>query len=149
MLGPKRGEGDLQVPEGFYYINDFNPNSKYHLSLGINYPNQSDKTLSPYPNLGGNIYIHGNCVSVGCVAIGDKAIEKVYSLCKSTHNNIPVHIFPIRFNNLNSMEILRSKIKDKNVMLLEENIREGFNYFEKCKYPPQILFNTNGYYTFL
>ena len=44
--GPKRAEGDYQVPEGFYYINEFNPNSKYHLSLGLNYPNASDKILS-------------------------------------------------------------------------------------------------------
>lgn len=149
ILGPKRGEGDLQVPEGFYYINDFNPNSKYHLSLGISYPNQSDKTLSSYKNLGGSIYIHGNCVSVGCVAIGDKAIEELYSLCKSTHNDIPVHIFPIRFNSLNAMGTLRSKIKDENIMSLEENIKEGYDYFEEYKYPPQVLFNVNGYYIFL
>ncbi len=42
-LGPKRMEGDYQVPEGFYYINEFNPQSNYYLSLGINYPNESDK----------------------------------------------------------------------------------------------------------
>jgi len=150
VLGPKRGEGDLQVPEGFYYINDFNPNSKYHLSLGISYPNQSDKTLSPYPNLGGSIYIHGNCVSVGCVAVGDKAIEEIYSLCKNAYNdNIPVHIFPIRFNSLNAMGTLQSKIKDENVMSLEENIKEGYDYFEEYKYPPQVLFKVNGYYVFL
>ncbi len=45
-MGPKRKEGDRQVPEGFYYINDFNPNSSFHLSLGINYPNYSDRMLS-------------------------------------------------------------------------------------------------------
>ena len=45
-MGPKRVEGDYQVPEGFYYINEFNPNSNYHLSLGLNYPNASDRILS-------------------------------------------------------------------------------------------------------
>jgi murein L,D-transpeptidase YafK len=45
-MGPKRMEGDYQVPEGFYYINDFNANSNYHLSLGLNYPNPADKLLS-------------------------------------------------------------------------------------------------------
>ena len=44
-LGPKRMAGDYQVPEGFYYINEFNPRSMYHLSLGLNYPNESDKLL--------------------------------------------------------------------------------------------------------
>jgi murein L,D-transpeptidase YafK len=54
-LGPKRMEGDYQVPEGFYYINEFNPKSSYHLSLGINYPNASDKVLSDISRPGGEI----------------------------------------------------------------------------------------------
>lgn len=147
-LGPKRKEGDLQVPEGFYYINDFNPNSKYKKSLGINYPNESDKMLSSHKNLGGNIYIHGDCVSVGCVAMGDKIIEELYTLCKKSSNEIPVHIFPIRFNEVNSLNILQSKIKDEETKQFEENIKYGFNYFEQYKYPPQILFNNEGGYMF-
>src|SRR5688500_16111448 len=63
-LGPKRMEGDYQVPEGFYYINEFNPRSMYHLSLGLNYPNASDRILSDSIKLGGDIYIHGSCVTV-------------------------------------------------------------------------------------
>lgn len=43
QLGPKRKQGDGQVPEGFYYIDRFNPTSNYYLSLGLNYPNLSDK----------------------------------------------------------------------------------------------------------
>src|SRR6476661_5799507 len=66
-MGPKRLQGDYQVPEGFYYINEFNPRSSYHLSLGINYPNASDKVLSDSLKPGGEIYIHGNCVTVGCI----------------------------------------------------------------------------------
>jgi murein L,D-transpeptidase YafK len=57
-LGPKRMEGDYQVPEGFYYINEFNPRSNYYLSLGINYPNCSDKLLSDSIRPGAGIYIH-------------------------------------------------------------------------------------------
>ncbi|HEY8399495.1 MAG TPA: hypothetical protein VIK80_16255, partial [Flavihumibacter sp.] len=59
-LGPKRMEGDYQVPEGFYYINEFNPRSVYHLSLGLNYPNASDRFLSDAIQPGGDIYIHGS-----------------------------------------------------------------------------------------
>src|ERR1700712_3429009 len=63
-LGPKRMAGDYQVPEGFYYINEFNPNSNYYLSLGLNYPNVSDRILSDSLKPGGDIYIHGSCVTV-------------------------------------------------------------------------------------
>ncbi|MGZ3848513.1 MAG: L,D-transpeptidase family protein, partial [Flavisolibacter sp.] len=70
-LGPKRMQGDYQVPEGFYYINEFNPNSTYYLSLGLNYPNASDKILSDSLHPGGDIYIHGSCVTVGCIPVTD------------------------------------------------------------------------------
>ena len=72
-MGPKRLQGDYQVPEGFYYINEFNPHSNYHLSLGLNYPNASDRILSDSFRPGGNIYIHGSCVSVGCIPVTDDA----------------------------------------------------------------------------
>src|SRR5688572_14636543 len=62
-LGPKRMEGDYQVPEGFYYINEFNHRSTYYLSLGLNYPNISDRILSDSIRPGGEIYIHGSCVT--------------------------------------------------------------------------------------
>src|SRR6195952_2280048 len=77
-MGPKRMEGDYQVPEGFYYINEFNPNSNYHLSLGLNYPNASDRILSDSLRPGSAIYIHGNCVSIGCIPISDIPIEELY-----------------------------------------------------------------------
>ena len=76
-LGPKRMAGDYQVPEGFYYINEFNPNSNYHLSLGLNYPNLSDKVLSDSLRPGGDIYIHGSCVTVGCIPVTDQQIEEI------------------------------------------------------------------------
>jgi murein L,D-transpeptidase YafK len=82
-LGPKRMEGDYQVPEGFYYINEFNPRSTYHLSLGLNYPNASDKILSDSLRPGGDIYIHGSCVTVGCIPVKDDQIEELYILVYS------------------------------------------------------------------
>jgi len=63
-IGPKNQSGDNQTPEGYYYINRFNPASNFHLSLGLNYPNQADKIRSNAIDLGGDIFIHGNCLSM-------------------------------------------------------------------------------------
>jgi murein L,D-transpeptidase YafK len=101
-LGPKRKEGDLQIPEGVYYIQHFNPQSNFHLSLGINYPNASDKILSDPKHPGGAIYIHGNCVTIGCIPITDDKIKELYLLAMYAKNNgqqkIPVYIFPDRLD---------------------------------------------------
>src|SRR5690606_38541321 len=67
QLGPKRKQGDYQVPEGFYYIDRFNPSSNFYLSLGLNYPNAADKRNSKANHLGGDIFIHGSCVTIGCL----------------------------------------------------------------------------------
>ena len=98
MLGPKRKQGDRQVPEGFYAIDLFNPVSAYHLSLRINYPNHRDRLVAKSGKLGGDIFIHGGCKSVGCIAITDDAIEELYWIAvqaRGRHQrSIPVHIFP-------------------------------------------------------
>lgn len=81
--GPKRREGDLQVPEGLYRITAFNPNSRYHLSVRVDYPNADDRAAAHAEGrslLGGDIFIHGRAVSIGCLAIGDDAIEELYVL---------------------------------------------------------------------
>ena len=96
-LGPKRRAGDHQVPEGFYEIDRFNPQSDYHLSLGLNYPNAADQALGG-PNPGGDIFIHGGEVTIGCLPITDAGIEEVYLLAVTARaagqTVIPVHIFP-------------------------------------------------------
>lgn len=81
QLGPKLREGDRQVPEGLYVIDAVNPNSSYHLSLRVSYPSADDRARSAalgVSDLGGDIYIHGKDSSIGCVAIGDDAIEQVF-----------------------------------------------------------------------
>lgn len=81
--GPKLREGDLQVPEGVYRLTAFNPNSSYHLSLRVDYPNADDRAAARQDGrtrLGGDIFIHGKAVSIGCLAIGDAAIEELYLL---------------------------------------------------------------------
>ena len=82
-LGPKLREGDLQVPEGVYRIALLNPNSRFHLSLRVDYPNADDRrnaAADGRTDLGGDIMIHGNAVSIGCIAVGDVAIEEVFVL---------------------------------------------------------------------
>ncbi|MDD7986059.1 L,D-transpeptidase family protein [Lentisphaera marina] len=83
QLGPKLREGDGQIPEGIYKITSLNPNSAYHLSLKINYPNNFDQKSAKTDgrtNLGSNIFIHGNSLSIGCIPIGDENIEKLFFL---------------------------------------------------------------------
>lgn len=150
-MGPKRMEGDYQVPEGFYHINEFNPNSNYHLALGINYPNASDRILSDNEKPGGSIYIHGNCVSTGCIAISDEPIEELYVLASAARNQgqefIPVHIFPVRYSNNVSVEYLNNTIKDNTYLQhFNKNIREAFDYFESNRELPVILVNRKGDY---
>jgi murein L,D-transpeptidase YafK len=153
-LGPKRMEGDYQVPEGFYYINEFNPRSNYHLSLGINYPNSSDKVLGDTLQPGGDIYIHGSCTTVGCIPIMDAQIEELYIISTHARNQgqdfIPVHIFPIRFNIPRSMDYLARLTKDDQEMQkFSVKLKEAFDYFEKNKQLPLVTVNKKGEYSFL
>lgn len=150
-IGPKRSEGDNQVPEGFYYVNEFNPRSMYHLALGLNYPNASDKVLSDAKRPGGDIYIHGNCVSVGCIAIQDYPIEEVYTLAAVAKTNgqdfVPVHIYPVNYSIRKSLDFLNSSIKakqavSKNIL----NIKAVYDFFEKKKKLPIVLVNGKGDY---
>ncbi len=81
--GPKLREGDRQVPEGIYAIESLNPNSRFHLALRVNYPNADDRArgaLDGRTDLGGDIMIHGGSASVGCLAMGDETIERLFVL---------------------------------------------------------------------
>lgn len=153
-MGPKRMEGDYQVPEGFYYINEFNPNSNYHLSLGLNYPNASDLILSDTLRPGSAIYIHGNCVSTGCIPIRDVPMEEVYVLAANVKMQgyqefIPVHVFPVRYNNKRSLDYLNAQIKENNYLQdFNKDIRQAYDYFELKKQLPVIMVNQKGEYVF-
>lgn len=149
--GPKRFEGDYQVPEGFYYVNEFNPNSNYHLALGLNYPNASDKILSDSLRPGGNIYIHGSCVSTGCIAISDFPIEELYVITAAARDNgqdfIPVHVFPVKYNNRKSFEYLAQSTKDNQALQrFAITLKEAFDYFEEKKKLPVIMVSKEGEY---
>ena len=96
--GPKLREGDRQVPEGVYRIGHLNPASSYHLSMKVNYPNAFDLRMARRDGrtrLGGDIFIHGKDVSIGCVALGDRAIEELFTLVAETgYSNVRVIIAP-------------------------------------------------------
>jgi hypothetical protein len=80
--GPKRREGDRQVPEGVYALTTLNPNSRFHLSVRVDYPNDEDiaHRVVPREQMGGDIFVHGSDYSVGCLAVGDEAIEELFVL---------------------------------------------------------------------
>ena len=150
-LGPKRMAGDYQVPEGFYYINEFNPRSLYHLSLGLNYPNASDKMLCDLSQPGGDIYIHGSCVTTGCIPITDGQIEELYVLAAHAKDMgtdyIPVHIFPVNFNNPRSVAYLNKFLVNFNEFVpFEKSMQNAFYYFEKNHQVPPVIVNSKGEY---
>ncbi len=152
-IGPKRMEGDFQIPEGFYYINIFNPKSTYYLSLGLNYPNPSDRILSDSARPGGEIFIHGDCVTIGCIPITNTQIEELYLLAayaKSAGQDfIPVHIFPARYKNKKSSEYLCRTAQDNTkLQAFFDNLQQGYNYFEQKKQLPIIMVNKKGEYIY-
>lgn len=99
--GPKLREGDRQVPEGLYGIELLNPNSAFHVSLRIGYPNEFDRRQALKDHrrqLGGDIMIHGSTASVGCLAMGDPAAEEIFTLASDTGlKNIRVILAPVDF----------------------------------------------------
>lgn len=100
-IGPKLKNGDKQIPEGIYTMEYLNPNSRYHLSLKVSYPNAFDlekAKLDKRIDLGGDIMIHGKKVTIGCIPIGDKNIEEVFTLAaKSSNQKFPIIISPTDF----------------------------------------------------
>ena len=154
-LGPKRKEGDLQIPEGVYEIKSFNPASKYYLSLELNYPNESDKILSKADRLGGDIYIHGKCETIGCLPMNDDLIKEIYLISAIAKNNgqlmIPIHIFPTRLT-LNNFNKLKLDYFKSNVSLLAfwSNLKQVYDFFEINKIVPTVTVDpTTGKYVIL
>jgi hypothetical protein len=152
-LGPKRLQGDYQVPEGFYFINEFNPRSNYHLSLGLNYPNPSDRLLSDSAHPGGDIYIHGSCVTVGCIPVMNDQIEEIYILAAHAKDRgqefIPVHIYPIRYSNAKSVAYLAGLTKtDAQLKNFAATLESVYDHFEITRQLPIVMTNSHGDYVF-
>ncbi|MBI5095314.1 MAG: hypothetical protein HZB26_23125 [Candidatus Hydrogenedentes bacterium] len=100
-LGPKLREGDLQVPEGIYAVESLNPNSAFHLSLRVGYPNEFDRAQAKSEGrtqLGNDIMIHGGSSSIGCIAVGDEAAEDLFVLAAEIGlENVRVILTPVDF----------------------------------------------------
>jgi len=144
-IGPKLAEGDGQVPEGFYHVppSAMNPNSRFHLAFNIGYPNEYDRLLG---HTGSAIMIHGNQVSVGCLAMTDEKIEEIYTLCSAAHTggqtSFPVHIFPFRMTDDRLKKAEASYWLD-----FWKNLKEGYDAFEKSHIPPSVSAK-KGHYLF-
>lgn len=151
--GPKRKQGDYQIPEGFYHIDRFNPSSNFYLSLGINYPNSSDKKKSTAANLGGDIFIHGSCVTIGCLPMTDDLIKEIYLYAAyardNDQRNIHVYIYPFRMTDENTKRYERAYQTDTKLISFWQNIREGYLLFEKEKKALQVKTTSTGDYQFL
>jgi murein L,D-transpeptidase YafK len=130
-LGPKLKENDYQIPEGIYQLVSFNPFSTMHLSMMINYPNAFDKALAKQERrrkLGNNIFLHGKAESVGCLAIGNKAIDQLFTLARKVGlKNISVIIAP---NDLRKHTALTDLNKQpKWVAQLYRNIKKELTHY--------------------
>lgn len=116
IAGPKMREGDRQVPEGIYAIEAFNPNSKYHVSLRLNYPNGFDRKMGKYDGrtqLGSDIMIHGKAVSAGCLAMGDQTAEDLFALTAWVgREQVKVVIAPTDFRQPQTQTVARTVLPD-------------------------------------
>ena len=151
-LGPKRVEGDRQVPEGFYFISDFNPKSDFYLSLLVSYPNYSDLILGNKTIPGGAIYIHGGCLTVGCMPMTDVGIQEIYTLCLNSRlngqTNIPVQIFPVRFNKESIGFLAQQYGDDLARQKFWMNLKSGYDYFERNRKILPVMYDPQGKYVF-
>jgi murein L,D-transpeptidase YafK len=136
-IGPKLREGDGQVPEGFYRIVSFNPWSSYHLSMRVDYPNRSDRARAG-GRLGGDIFIHGKCVTIGCIPMGDQAIEELY-IAGIDAGKIDVHLFPGR--DFTKLEKLRPDL-----IPFWRPLREAAARFESTRRLPAVSVGPDGTY---
>jgi murein L,D-transpeptidase YafK len=151
-LGPKRREGDLQIPEGFYQITLLNPYSTFHLSMLVNYPNQSDRILGrrqdPLSSLGGSIMVHGDCVTIGCIPIKDDPIEELYLAVAEVLPRRPVaiHVFPRRLSNDEALHALQNTTTEPTTKALWSELARGWQAFEQTHRVPGVQVSADGAY---
>lgn len=143
--GPKLAEGDRQVPEGFYFVppSGMKPDSVYHLAFNIGYPNAYDRH---HRRTGSFIMIHGDQVSIGCLAMTDAAIEEIYTLCDaalaSGRKFFRVHLFPFR---MTAARLTRERESPWHGFW--QNLKQGYDHFEHHRLPPDVSV-VDGIYQF-
>jgi len=135
-LGPKFKEGDRQAPEGFYTVGkgQLNPNSDYHLSFNIGYPNTFDRS---HGRTGTHLMVHGACSSAGCYSMTDELVEEIYALArdaiKGGQDYFQVQAYPFRMTAENLAKHAASEHFEFWKML-----KEGSDFFELTNYPPKV-----------
>jgi murein L,D-transpeptidase YafK len=153
MLGPKRRQGDRQIPEGCYCVTGFNPVSNFHLSLKIDYPNESDLIRGDKNSPGGEIYIHGSSVTIGCIPIGDIGIEELYIVAVDVTNQgnsaIPVYIFPCRMDSIGMHKLRELAAGDTTRLHFWDNLEKGYKILTKTRRGLRFRVNSDGDYVFL
>lgn len=143
-IGPKLKQGDRQAPEGFYFVrpSQLNPNSSYHLSFNLGYPNAFDRA---HGRTGDYLMVHGNCVSIGCFAMTDDGMEEIYTLVHSAFENgqpfIRVHSFPFPMTDANLLRRKQSQNYD-----FWNNLQDGWAAFEKDRRPPNVTVKNKAYH---
>jgi len=142
-LGPKRAEGDLQVPEGFYKIGYFDPTSAFHLAMLVDYPNASDR-IRGGATPGGEILIHGSCASIGCLSMSDERVEEIYLVgwaAFMTYRPVAVHIFPSR-----DFDAILADDGLARHHAFWRDIRSGHDAFERTRRIPRVTIAADGAY---
>jgi len=116
--------------------------------LGINYPNKSDRILGVKNKLGGDIYIHGSCVTIGCIPITDDEIKELYIFCVEAKNNgqekIPVTIFPAELNESTFNNLSKKHEADSDKFGLWTDLKKGYDLFNETNKLPSISFLNSG-----
>ena len=133
-LGPKLAEGDGQSPEGFYYVNSARMNalSTFHLSFNLGFPNAYDRA---HERTGSFLMVHGDCVSIGCYAMTDPAIEQIWALADAAlrggQSFFRVHVFPFR---MTTEKLAAHSDSDWHGFWTE--LKQGHDLFESTGWPP-------------
>jgi murein L,D-transpeptidase YafK len=136
QLGPKFIEGDRQAPEGFYTVRpaQMNPNSGFHLSFNIGYPNAFDRA---HGRTGANLMVHGACSSAGCYSMENDQIEEIYALARDAFRGgqmeFQIQAFPFRMTAANM-----ARYKNDPNYPFWQNLKEGYDQFEITKLPPKV-----------
>lgn len=135
-LGPKERQGDRQAPEGFYTVDSaaLNPNSKYHRSFNLGFPNAFDRA---HDHTGSLLMVHGDCRSIGCYAMTDPVIDEIWALITAAleggQKRFQVQVFPFRMTDANLAWHARAHEAP-----FWQQLRQGHDLFTQTKLPPEV-----------
>lgn len=135
-LGPKIRQGDKQSPEGFYRVPKYqmNPNSQFHLSFNLGFPNAYDKA---HGRTGNFLMVHGKCRSAGCYAMTDALIEEIYALAREAFDGgqkeFHVHAFPFRMTEENL-----ARFRGNKNTRFWRSLKKGYDHFEITRQVPNV-----------